>query len=219
MTGKARNEVEVVEEEVVDAETVAEVEPYSAPLPTHRVWEAADEYDRVEGFDLEKNKMDLVGVPFIITKVYFREGKFARGKEILPDDFVSLELVTAPTHIYHDRVARNRRRYTDMGVPSDSPIGPNEEVVINDSSTGIKRQICWYLHSRGFLQIPGVPENFSDLSGSIGDSRFDLSRDMLPESAKDMENGLEIRLLVRRGLRPSKYENEYTPEGITYYLA
>ena len=219
MAFKKSTDVDAVEEDVVDAETVAEVEPYSTPLPTHRVWEDAENFDRVEGFDLEKNKMDLVGVPFIITKVYFREGKFARGKEIIPDDFVSLELVTAPTHIYHDRVGRNRRRYTDMGVPSDSPIGPNEEVVINDSSTGIKRQISWYLHSRGILLIPDIPENFSDLSGSIGESRFDVSRDMLPESATDMEKGLEIRLLVRRGLRPSKYENEYTPEGVTYYLA
>ena len=207
------------EDEVVEAEEVAEVERYSEPLPVHRVWEDADSFDRVEGFDLEKNKMDLVGVPFVVTKVYFREGKFARGKEILPDDFVSLELVTAPTHIYHDRVLRNRRRYTDMGVPSDTPIGPNEEVVINDSSTGIKRQICWYLNHSGFISIPDVPPDFSDLAGSIGESRFDVSRDMLPDYAEAMENGIVIRLLVRRGLRPSKYENEYTPDGVTYYLA
>lgn len=212
------NAVEVVETE--------EVQNVSAIFPLSRIWEKVDDLYQIEGFDLEKNKMELVGVPFIITGVTYREGKFKRGNEVMEDDYVSVECVTAPPEIYERMTPKNRKKYADDGIPTVSEIGPNEFVVFNDSSTGIKRQITSYLHMMKLIQIDEILAPFGsvqhNMTGSYGENLLDYSRAQWVSGAKQATDGFSLgeqSLACKRGLRPSKYENEWTPEGITYYLA
>lgn len=212
----------------VEAEQVAELVEYDqepTPLSAYNVWDRASETAWIDGYDLEKDKDDLVGVPFIITRVVYREGKFRSpaSKEVMPKDYVSVELVTAPPDVFEARVPRNRKRYVEEGLPVETPIGPNEQIVINDSSTGIKRQITWWLHRTGRITLSGdVSRDFSTLSGSTGESVFDQDPDEWAEGTELGKNGvslLESPLGCKRGLRFSKYENDWTPEGKTFYLA
>lgn len=220
MAAKARGtEVESVETVVGESlpESVRDETPF---LPASQVWDDVRSLDRIESFDLEKNKMELVGVPFVVTKVYFRDGEYRRPGEAFPDDFVSLEVVTAPEEAYDKLVPRNRRRFAEDGVPLESEIGPNELVVINDSSTGIKRQITWYLHSHGYINVDSsIPPDFEVLSGGMGQNPLDGFRSGWEFGAAEAEKGIEIRLLVKKGLRLSRYSNDYAADVTTYYLA
>lgn len=200
--------------EVENVEPVANWE-----LPATSAWEESDSLDQVEGFDLEQNKEELVGVPFIIVRVTFRAGEFKKMGEDRPRDYVSVETITAPRPLFERVVPRNRRRYKDDGVPVETTIGPNETIVFNDSSTGVKRQIVSYLHQRGFVTVhPDIPRNIMDLSGELGKNPLDEYVDNWTHKG-DSTEGIVIRLKAPRGLRVSNYENEFTPEGKTYYLA
>jgi hypothetical protein len=222
----------VAKKDVAQAEEVAEtaivvpeeVEPEY--LPASRAWDEEDSIDVVEGSDLESDKEMLVGVPFIITKVFFRDGKFLRAGESMPADFVSVEIVTAPAHSpLWRKVERKRASYP--GIPEETEIGPDEQIVINDSSTGIKRQVVQYLHAKKLITVGDpdknfdetVPRDYSDLSGVLGTSPFDADRVTLLEGSSAAEKGISVRLKCPRGMRVSTYENDFTPEGKTFYLA
>lgn len=215
----------VKKEDVVDAEVEGENLPVSQPEAelsygsASRAWEDLDSADIVEGSDLESDKEQLVGVPFIITKIFFRDGKYMRSGESIPDDFVSVELVTAPADFKGWRkVYRKREAYP--GIPTETEVGPDEQIVINDSSTGIKRQVVQYLHAKGLITVDNeTPRDHSDLSGALGESPFDADRATLVAGAAEAEKGIEVRLVCPRGLRVSFYENDFTPEGKTFYLA
>lgn len=211
-------------DEIVEAEEVQENLPALQQeaerefLPASRAWDEEDSVDIVEGSDLESDKEMLVGVPFIITKVFFRDGKYMRPGESIPDDFVSVELVTAPAESpLWKKVERKREAYP--GIPKETEIGPNEQIVINDSSTGIKRQVVQYLHAKKLITVDAdTPRDFGDLSGTLGESPFDADRATLLEGASAAEKGIPVRLKCPRGLRVSFYENDFTPEGKTFYL-
>lgn len=207
----------VTESEVIP-DTALE-KPSQQFLPASLAWDEADSIDRIEGFDLEKNKAELIGVPFIITRVVFREGSFRRGKEVLPDDYVSVECVTAPPEVYEAKVAGNRRRASEQGIPlsEQSEIGPNEMVVFNDSSTGIRRQIVHYLHTRGLVVVDKDVQ--PNLLGSYGENPLDLQAASWLVGSDKARSGIDFRLLCPRGLRASRYENEFSPDATTYYLA
>jgi len=214
-------EAEVVQENLPATQEEAEQEY----LPTARAWDDEDSVDVVEGSDLESDKEMLVGVPFIITKVFFRDGKFLRHGQSFPDDFVSIELVTAPAdNPLWKKVERKREAFP--GIPTETDVMPNEQIVINDSSTGIKRQIVSYLHDKKLITVTtpesdykeAAPRGLSDLSGELGTNAFDANRNLLLEGAEAAEKGISVRLKCPRGLRVSTYENDYTPEGKTFYL-
>lgn len=218
-TAKAGKEVETVE--TVAAEVVAESGTEEKKLlPASRAWDQVSEFDRIEGFDLEKDKMELVGVPFVITKVTYREGAYKDKGEVIPTDYVSVELVTAPEAYFNARVPRNRRRFQEFGLPLVPAVEPEEEIVINDSSTGIKRQIAWYLHSSGRITIAeDLSRTDSTLAGASGQSVYDLDPAQWAKGGSLGREGIEVRLLCKRGLRFSRYENDYVPEATTFYLA
>lgn len=222
-TGKAGKELEKAEEvtaELVQDGPSGEVSVTEPLLPASRAWDQVEEFDRIEGFDLEKDKMELVGVPFVITKVTYREGAYMEKGESIPVDYVSLELVTAPPGLYDVKVPKNRRRYAEFGLPIESEIGPGEEIVINDSSTGIKRQIAWYLHSSGRVTIAeDLSRTDSTLEGSAGQSAYDLDPAQWFKGSAEGREGIEVRLLCKRGLRFSRYSNDFVPEATTFYLA
>ncbi len=83
----------------------------------------------------------------------------------------------------------------------------NAPIVFNDGSTGIRRQLVQYLGSVGLLPNGNVEDPDTVIVGVEGMTH-----------AAHMTEGMRP-LACPRGLRVSEYENEYTKEGETYYLA
>jgi hypothetical protein len=77
------------------------------------------------------------------------------------------------------------------------------EGVYNDGSTGVRRQIVAYLADKGVID-----EGY----------KTDPDISVWVES-EDPDPEFTIRFLAPRGLRVSKYSNDFTDEAETYYLA
>lgn len=201
--------------EVTTAE-VPEIEPYN---PGAESWgDLVASADEVLGHDLLKGEAadKLMGVPFIITRVHFRDGTQRKGC-VYRDDYVSCEAVVAPRDVLEAK-ARKGRIIGATGerlTLDDLPVDPGEHIVFNDGSTGIYRQIVQYLAAKHIIVLPdNVPEN-----GGKGDSRFDLPRSQWTRGAEIATDGINIRLYAPRGLRYSEYANDYTEDGKTRYIA
>lgn len=188
--------------------------------PAQRAWEDVDSIDSVFSADIEKDKMELCGVPFIITGATFRPGRFKNLGQTKSGEFVSVELITAPEPLFTQLVNKYRSRLMAQGFNLSIPpeIGPDESLIINDSSTGIRRQLVQYLHLSGMITVKEGAET-SDLTGQSGTNVFDTESSDWVSGGAIAATGISLRLLCKRGLRPSQYENEYTPEGMTFYLA
>jgi hypothetical protein len=157
----------------------------------------------------------LQGVPFMITRVVYRPSDFGGATEA---NYVSCEAVLAPASILV-------RKHVDL---STLPFDPGGMVIFNDGSTGIARQITEYLHAAGYIVV--VPDG-TDLQpgGKKGESSFDLPVSKWAHiRAGDMRFGpdgqpaysADVRLNCPRGIRISEgYENAYTKDGKTRYLA
>jgi hypothetical protein len=176
----------------------------------------------------------LVGVPLIVTGGTYRPGDIKDNATGKLGSYLSLTIVLADFQTLSRAKVRDPK--TDQLVPLDLngfPFDPEDTLLINDGSTGIKRQMTNYLHSRGFIRVvaPGAP---LISGGSRGKSDFDKA----PEewNAIDTEKGTARKnddgrieytfdlvangsqIFSRRGLTRSEYQNEHTNEGVTYYL-
>jgi len=199
-----------------------EKEPVEAPfqpyVPGMESWEDLRQgADQVQGSDLAKDALldALSGVPFLIYRLTTRPGIVRRTKsgDIKQFDYVSCEIVLA------DETEMKRRRI-DL---ANLPFSPGDQVVFNDGSTGIWRQVVAYLHARGFIVLPEGPTG-----GPTGESIYDLP----VTDWTDIKHGelqydvqgnaiyiADVRLLCPRGLRISEYTNEFNPDGSkTRYL-
>jgi hypothetical protein len=191
-----------------------EASPY---LPGQEEWdEVVAVAHQVVGHDLAKDELldALVGVPFMVTGLTFRKGIQKAG---VPYDcaMVSAEAVIAPEHVL-------KRRRVNM---ESFPFEPGSQIVFNDGSTGIYRQITNYLAMAGFITLPeNLPEN-----GAFGETRYDLPPAEWTEihagEIRFTDEGFaeyraNVRLTCPRGLRISEYVNDYNPSGSkTRYLA
>lgn len=176
-----------------------------------------DEWDRltvgadaIEGFDLQKDKSVLIGVPFLITGITVRPG-IKRNKQ--PTNYVSAECVVAPARIIAQRVSSGR-----ITAAAAGRVTPLERIVMNDGSTGFCRQITAYLAAGGYITLPDGPDG-----GAAGESRFDTFYEewTINHGGTLLDNGhvhFTVKLRCDRGLRVSEYENE-AGESNTYYLA
>lgn len=202
--------------------------------PTAPVYQPGEDWqelvagaDEILGYDLAKDETadDLVGVPFILTRVVFRPGVM-RDKE--RQAYVSCEARIAPG--LDLRVINSRREGSRLPRLNDLEslaFGPDSHVVFNDGSTGVYRQIVKYLFSRKYIALnePVIE------AGSYGETSFDEppgrwsaiyagDRFDTPDG-KEIFAGYaaDIRLYSPRGLRLSLYENDFTQTGKTRYLA
>lgn len=182
-------------------ETVAEYQPGTD-------WYAATaQADETEGYDLAKELVldSLVGIPFLITALTFRPGETR---------WVSVECVLAP----ESEMVRRKIAIEDL------PFSPGDQVVFNDSGTGIYRQLAAYCEARGYMTAPkDMPSE-----GARGESRYDLpftQWDIVAGDVRASRDGrltwrVPVRLLCKRGIRLSEYSIEGVPgESKTRYLA
>jgi hypothetical protein len=175
-----------------------------------------EEADEVEGYDLVKDEalMSLVGVPFKITSATFRDG-IQNKERAYRDDYVSLELTVAPPEVLSDTANRIQSRRTTYNLPLMGMAHAEEQLVINDGSTGIYRQIVQYLAAKNHLVLPEGEEE-----GEKGHSIFDLPRTEWLAGAELATDGIDIALKCSRGLRFSDYDNPYGPDKArTWYIA
>lgn len=198
-----------------DTNSLATVE--NSTVAVDEWWDATD-VDEVEGHDLLKDEAlyELVGVPFMAFKVIFRDGIQRKGSP-WRDDYASVELRVAPGLIYQRDFARIQSRRKSAGILENSaPAMPGEQLVINDGSTGLYRQIVQYLVAKEMIMLPD-----GDEEGEKGDCIYDLPRSEWISGADKGTEGFEIQLRCSRGLRFSEYSNEYTGDekARTWYIA
>lgn len=165
--------------------------------------------DMVEGATLEKNKANLVGVPFVVTNITVRDGVRSKRTNNI-QNYVSLELIIADEETLM-RMVRLGRLTPDIVAAWV----PEESVVINDGSTGICRQVIAYLFNKGAIVVPEGPE-----SGPMEECRWDAyfgTWGYAIPPKDDTAPSFDVVLHAPRGLRASEYESDYNPDGATTY--
>lgn len=179
-----------------------------------------EEAVEVQGNQLVKEELadELVGIPFLITKVTFRRGMKDSENKNRWMAYVSCEAVIA------DKEYLSRRKVN----LDDRPFLPSDHIVLNDGSTGIYRQVVAVLESTGYIVLPDGP-----VQGSKGQSRYDappsewtavnVGMTEMGEVGSANEGFLvytaDVRIFAPRGLRLSNYSNDYSAEAKTRYLA
>lgn len=175
---------------------------------------ASAESFEVEGYGLVSDKMTLIGVPFVVVGVRYQ--KPVEVKNGPARDYVTLESIIGTSAMIAEAEERGL-------IPGGKCAWkPEERVVINDGSTGIRRQVTKMLQSAGLLNVGEVTddssydrswidwESFSQDNGKDGEQ-------MAPYFTRN-PNGNQLIIKAFRGLRVSQYTNEYTDEGVTFYL-
>jgi hypothetical protein len=183
--------------------------------------------DTAFGYDLVKDELAdaLAGIPFLITRVLFRPGITRdiftdTGKEQKQFAFVTAEVMLTPDFppLAKINAARKSSKMDPIASFSELPFEPGDHIVLNDGSTGVYRDITRYLHTKGII----VPAAEITDQGALGESSYDLPPgDWTEVTAGDLhfnEDGFgiytaDVRLYCPRGLRLSKYENDYTAPG------
>jgi hypothetical protein len=191
-------------------------------LSTVDDWWNDEEADDVEGQDLLRDEAlkDLVGVPFRATHIVYREGVQRKGVSYR-DDYVSVELRVAPARIILTGLNRIQERRKSFDVPpltaEQLSSLPGEQLLLNDGSTGIYRQITSYLHAKELIKLPE-----GEWEGEKGACVLDLPRSQWTAGDEELSKGVDVKLNCVRGLRFSEYPSEYLPEGQmarTWYIA
>lgn len=169
--------------------------------------------DTAEGGDLLKSdaKEGLVGVPFLIYRVTYRDG--VKQKDGTLQNYISFDIITADKDTFEKRKAF---------IPATNQFGPDERLVFNDGSTGLARQMTAYLHEKGIINVGEVTKE----GGPMGESSYDRYRKdwISPKGAPRLdgsESDVEVycRLYLPRGLRVSEYEAEATGQDArTFYF-
>jgi hypothetical protein len=174
----------------------------------------------IKGDDLAR----LENVPFVVTGANYREGDIADQGSDLPGCYLSLQLTIADERFLSKLERMGRIKMDDL------PFLPEETVIINDGSTGVKRQFTEYLHVQNHITVVAPGEELIS-GGAKGESSFDRppaqwhttddrGRLTVAESGfVEYEIQLSKALLCTRGLRSSEYANKWTKEGRTWYLA
>lgn len=175
--------------------------------------------DVAQGGDLLKGedpKADLIGIPFIITRLVFRDGvKYKDGGATKTRNYVSVEIMTADEATYATRA---------KFMPDKPAFPPNTQLVFNDGSTGVCREMVAYCHEKGYINVGAVDKT----GGAMGESPFDRYRTewAKPETVTEAASGktpevtVDVLFYCPRGLRVSEYENDFTSDdgAKTYYI-
>lgn len=178
---------------------------------------AQEESYKPEGFTLT-DKKDLLGVPHIITRVTY----WTPPKDPKQMGMVSVEAVVGDIPSLMRAIERKHVPHVDE--MRQLQVDPEERIVYNDGSTGVRRQLTQMFQAFGIIDVGGSPED--------GDARFDRrwtdwdSFSQTRPQGDDIEvpsigmnhKGRPLVIKVLRGLYVSEYSNDYTDEGRTYYV-
>jgi hypothetical protein len=168
-----------------------------------------------QGFRLV-SKEDLLGVPFVIISATYREG-FPRAG--VKGDYVSIEAVVADADILSSKPVMTHIAHEQPGVStmSDLSVFPNEAIIFNDGSTGVRRQVTEKLAGAGIFDPgPDGPDVLDRHDRQI--QKWKKGADLIGERNVALVNGEPFRYVCRRGLRKSEYENEFG-QAVTFYIA
>lgn len=166
-------------------------------------------------------KEQLIGIPIKVVSATFQVPAKGNG-------MVSLECYVGSAAA----IRKNERRGT-LGafakIDGELVVEPGEMIVINDGSTGIRRQLVEMLQKQGRIDV-GHEKMTED--GKLGGSRYDLpwcekKGDKLVPVWKSFNTSIvqgpisvpyfTVGLILPKGFRPSEYENDQG-ENVTYYL-
>lgn len=166
-----------------------------------------------------EDKLPLLGVPMLITRVTYRPKGAMQER-----GYVSVEAIIADAKRIGDAIRRGWiPNVQDM---SDFPYEPEEKIVFNDGSTGIRRQLTAILHIQEYLNIgayephagQGVDPAF-DRDWSNWQSFSDTTTQKVGGDVIDIPDfELVPGIFARRGLRVSQYDMDGTAAE-TFYLA
>ncbi len=191
-------------------------------VPNHNKGVFADLIDGatvIQSATLEQDKMSLIGVPMVITRVTYRPraAKMERG-------YVSVEAVIGD--VPHILQAVTRGWIPGVERIVDFPFSPEELIVFNDGSTGIRRQLTFLLHGAGELNIGKYKETSRVGVDSAFDrdwSQWESFKTATIQKVNDAEieipdfQGLQI--FAPHGLRVSEYTADGVGDATTFYLA
>jgi hypothetical protein len=163
----------------------------------------------------------LVGIPFLIVGGTFREKKVKEGGEYKTTDFVTLMCIVGS----EKEIAKRGGKLQQL---IDQEIVPEQWFLMNDGSTGIRRQIVTHLYKKDMINL--VEDGTKIItSGSRDECTYDLRvsewDSIKTGDMKFNKNGLAIwdfklpnGLLAPRGLRINTYLGGYGKDVTTRYL-
>lgn len=211
------NGVDIATGEIVDAtqarQAAVSLYDYNPDLDFRKL--ALESAYHAKGFRLV-DKETLIGVPFIVTNVTYREGFPRPGAG--PGDYVSVEAVVADQSTLDQHPVKSQ-------LPENLAVFPNEPVVFNDGGTGIRRALTQLYASidppNGPLINPGKAKG--------EENPFDRPYQRWQQGSELAELGIShdlmgkpVRYLAVRGLRKSEYdwqdEAGNPHPAVTYYF-
>lgn len=173
----------------------------------------------VDAPPVERDKFTLIGVPHVITSVTYRDG--TKDK---PRGYVSVEATIAPAPAIQNAITRGW--IPGVNQPSEFKLEPGGNVVYNDGSTGIRRQLTQLFHDAGMCDIGGDPKDGNarfdrahtewescEYTTTRHDAEYDV--DVTIPMFDRSPNGGRLLIVVKHGLRAS----EYGDDSVTFYLS
>lgn len=181
----------------------------------------------------------LLGVPLLVTGVRYQAiiiPTKGPNKGVKPRGYVTCEAAIYPHEKVDRQVSMGRvthylgdNTFENPSTMNDLKVAPNERIVFNDGSTGIRRQITQLLHNAGFIQVVATPhldekdpilDTPWDEWVSMGAQRTMIGADLeAPYICRTNDGANPLTIRAPRGLRVSPYDN---PDGAgtaeTYYL-
>jgi len=178
--------------------------------------DANEEFYEVPGFALVTDKRSVLGLPFSILRVTYQQPVADKANDFGERDYVSLQCIV------HDQKSIDECLRRGL-IPNDQvSYDPGERILINDGSTGIRRQVTQMLHQWGLINVGDVNSNNDyDKPWTKWETdefdQFEMQADVVVPSFGTNHNGNRLHIRVPRGLRASMYTNEYG-DGVTFYL-
>lgn len=178
---------------------------------------------------VKDNKPGLVGIPFIITKVTFQLPDEELNKDNDVKDYVSLEIQIAPEEFIAQNIKRKAVPYQGSveGWVESYGYRPNDYLVLNDGSKGIRRQIVEALQNSGMIDIGPLTGTKQDFDRPWAEwVRFDQAEQHkqdgepvdVPSFSKG-SHGDDLAMPVLMGLRESRDPDAPTAHSSTFYLS
>jgi hypothetical protein len=173
-------------------------------------------------------KYGLIGIPFVITKVTFQP----RTQQEIDDQqygYVSCEATIFP----HDYVLRNCVRgfvpnvITVEAWTESYKLFPEEQIVINDGGTGIRRDLVRMFYDNGMIEMDlptGTGRDFDapwdTWKGFSQSTKRQVEDEIIsiPEFSQSPSGG-RLLITVERGLRASKDPAAPKGHSDTFYLS